>query len=163
MTLFLAIHHFAASLLNENWKRKCEIPHVFSQFGLCGSHACSSGALHWCVCMCVCVYVQRRCTGWSGFFSLKATTKPSQINGTSFFVVYASSKLQSRSSRLKILLLFHLGKWRSMVFFPPFVAGPGTRKERLLKVKAVVLISYVYVLLMWEEAAPLPLCLVNLP
>lgn len=68
--LFLAVHHFAASLLNENWKLKCEIPHVFSQTGLCGSHACSSGALHWCVCMCVCVYVQRRCTGWSGCFFL---------------------------------------------------------------------------------------------
>lgn len=43
-----------------------------------------------------------------------------------------------------------------MGFFP-FVAGPGTRKERLEEVKAVVLISYIYVLLTWEEDAPSPL------
>lgn len=42
-----------------------------------------------------------------------------------------------------------------MGFFP-FVAGPGTRKEGLKEVKAVVLISYIYVLLTWEEDAPSP-------
>lgn len=82
--------------------------------------------------------------------------------GLFFFIVYASSKLQSRSSRLKILPLFLLGKV-VLCGFSPFVAGPGTRKERLKKVKALVLISYVYILLMWEEDAPLPLCLVSFP
>jgi len=90
------------------------------------------------------------------FFFLKKPTKTKQTNGT-FFVVYASSKLQSRSSRLKIL------EKVALYGFSPFVAGPGTRKQRLKKVKAVVLISYVYVLLMWEEDTPLPLCLVDLP
>lgn len=103
--------------------------------------------------------VQRRCIRWSGFlkiFSLKKTPqKPTKQMGL-FLVVYASSKLQSGSTRLKILLLFHLGKQLSVGFFP-FVAGPGTRKERRKEVKAVVLISYVYVLLMWEEGAPSPL------
>lgn len=150
------IHHFAASLLNENWKQKCEIPYVFSPFGLCGSHACFSGALHWCVCMWACVMCREGALDsldfFFSFFLKKNTTKTNQTNGT-FFVVYASSKLQSRSTRLKILLLFHLGKQLSVGFFP-FVAGPGTRKERLKEVKAVVLISYIYVLLMWEEDAP---------
>lgn len=48
------------------------------------------------------VCVQRRCTGWSGFFSYKNHHK-NQTNKWDFFVVYASSKLQSRSLRLKIL------------------------------------------------------------
>lgn len=102
--------------------------------------------------------VQRRCIRWSGFlkiFSLKKSHK-NQPNKWDFLVVYASSKLQSGSTRLKIVLLFHLGKQLSVGFFP-FVAGPGTRKERRKEVKAVVLISYVYVLLMWEEGAPSPL------
>lgn len=93
---------------------------------------------------------------WIFFFFLKKTPqKPTKQMGL-FFVVYASSILQSRSTRCKILLLFHLGKQLSMGFFP-FVAGPGTRKERLKEVKAVVLISYIYVLLMWEEDALSPL------
>lgn len=99
--------------------------------------------------------VQRRCIRRSGFFfffSLKKHHK-NQPNKWDFFVVYASSKLQSRSTRLKILPLFHQGKQLFMGFFP-FVAGPGTRKERLKEVKAVVLISYIYVLLTWEEDAP---------
>lgn len=62
------------------------------------------------------------------FFLEKTPQKTTKQMGR-FLVVYASSKLQSRSTRLKILLLFHLGKQLSMGFFP-FVAGPGTRKER---------------------------------
>lgn len=152
--LFLAIHHFAASSLNENWKQKCEISHVFSPFGLCGSHACSSGALHWCVCMWACVMCREGALDGLDFFffSLKKHHK-NQPNKWDFFLVYASSKLQSRSTRLKIPPLFHQGKQLFMGFFP-FVAGPGTRKERLKEVKAVVLISYIYVLLTWEEDAP---------
>lgn len=88
------------------------------------------------------------------FFFLKKHHR-NQPKKWDFFVVYASSKLQSTSTRLKILPLFHLVKQLSMGFFP-FVAGPGTRKERLEEVKAVVLISYIYVLLMWEEDAPSP-------
>lgn len=99
--LFLAVHHFAASLLNENWKHKCEIPHIFSPFGLCGSHACFSGALHWCVCMWVCVMCREGALhGLDFFFPLEKTPqKPTKQMGL-FLVVYASSKLQSRSTRL---------------------------------------------------------------
>lgn len=111
----------------------------------------------------VCVHVsvcdvQRRCIRWSGFFffSLKKHHKNQPNKWDFFFVVYASSKLQGRSIRRKSLLLFHLGKQLSVGFFP-FVAGPGTRKEILKEVRAVVLISYIYVLLMWEEDAPSPL------
>lgn len=140
-------------------ENKCEIPHVFSPCGLCGSHACSSGALHWCVCMWACVMCREGVLDGLDFliFSLKKNPpqKPTKQMGL-FLVVYASSKLQSGSTRLKILLLFHLGKQLSVGFFP-FVAGPGTRKERRKEVKAVVLISYVYVLLMWEEGASSPL------
>lgn len=98
--------------------------------------------------------------GWI-FFLKKTPQKPNKQMGL-FFVVYASSKLQSRSSRLKILLFFPCRK-AALYGFSPFVAGPGTRKERLKEVKAVALISYVYVLIMWEEDALLTLCLVNLP
>lgn len=111
-----------------------------------------------CACACMC---REGALDGLDFFLKKNTTKTKQTNGT-FFVVYASSKLQSRSSRLKILLFFPCRK-AALCGFSPFVAGPGTRKERLKEVKAVVLISYVYVLLMWEEDALLTLCLVNLP
>lgn len=63
---------------------------------------------------CVCVCREGTLDGLD-FFLKKNTTKTKQTNGT-FFVVYASSKLQSRSLRLKILLLFHLGKWLSVGF-----------------------------------------------
>lgn len=150
--LFLATHHFAASLLYENWKQKCKIPHVFSQFGLCGSHACSSGALRWRVCVC-----REGALDGLDFFHIKTTTKTKQTNGTFLlFMPVANYKADPWGLRF---CAFPSRKAAALCGFSPFVARPGTRKKRLKRVKAFVLISYVYVcvLLMWEEDAPLPL------
>lgn len=65
-----------------------------------------------CVCACVCMCREGALDGLD--FFLKKTNKKPQTNGTHF--VYASSKLQSRSLRFKILLLSHLGRRLSVGF-----------------------------------------------
>lgn len=64
------------------------------------------------VCVCVCMCREGALDGLD--FFLKKTNKKPQTNGTHF--VYASSKLQSRSLRFKILLLSHLGRRLSVGF-----------------------------------------------
>lgn len=68
------------------------------------------------VCACACVCMCKEGALDSLDFFVKKKHHKNQANKWDFFVVYASSKLQSRSSRLKILLRFHLGKQFSMGF-----------------------------------------------
>lgn len=99
---------------------------------------------------------------WIFFFKNHHKTQPNKWDF--FFCCLCQQQITKQILKAKDSAGFPSRKVALLCFFsPPFGAGPGTRKERLLKVKAVVLISCVYVLLMWEEAALLHVCLVNLP
>lgn len=62
--------------------------------------------------VCVCVCAEK--VHWMVWIFFLKNNKKTQTNGTYF--VYASSKLQSRSLRFKILLLSHLGRRLSVGF-----------------------------------------------